>query len=222
MAIPVICIAAWKQTNDLERLMANPLFFYEARECEYMMVLVQQVELPEWVKHWRFCPVYFKVTPHNWGCGGARQRMADIIHEQGHYDYLIFLDDDVIPTKAGWLDKLTEPLRNGYHIAGVDSRRLDDRFLSVPCPPEQMTYTSGGRCAIRAEVFAAGCEFDPQFWPNYYEDADLCYQARAKGFKIACVENTGLEHEAVPNSAASALVETNRAKFAQKWGNHAI
>ena len=182
------------------------------------MLFLQEVKRPVWLNDWQsHISLIERYSPHNWGCAGARQRMVDyVISRFDPDDILVFLDDDVMINHSGWLSKLIHPLVNGYDIAGVDARRILDGW-SEECPPEFMTYTSGGRCAISAQVFAAGCEFDPRYMPNYFEDADLCYQAIRKGFKIACVGDIGLEHRAgsiFPNI----VLAQNRTRFLEKWG----
>ena len=70
-------------------------------------------------------------------------------------------------------------------------------------------------------MFLAGVEFDPRFNPNYFEDADLCFQARAAGFRIGTVNNVGLQHNHPADSKPNTEVfDRSRKAFLAKWSAH--
>jgi GT2 family glycosyltransferase len=100
-------------------------------------------------------------------------------------------------------------------IAGVDVRIVGEDGHTHPTDGEP-DYASGGWCAIAGRVFRSGVRFDPAFFPNYWEDVDIGFQARAGGFRIARAHNVGLKHDDHP--ANMAHYERTRSLFAQKWG----
>jgi GT2 family glycosyltransferase len=160
-------------------------------------------------------------SAENLGCAGGRKALTQrIINDYGHPDErlaIVYLDDDIEVLDAGWLPKLIDPLWTMYSICGVEGRRVQRDGLTVAAT-DDIDYVSGGWCAIRGDVFAAGCMFDEQFNPNYYEDVDLCFQARMKGMSIRSVGNVGLRHEHPTTPSAATLADLNRGKFLQKWG----
>lgn len=154
----------------------------------------------------------------NWGCAGARAVITKSLMEAGlkAEDIIIYLDDDVEVEKEYWLADLCAPLLRHYSISGVAGRRVTEDYLTEP-NQENPDYVSGGWCAIRGDVFLDGCMFDEQFFPNYWEDVDLCKQASAKGKWIIAVGNIGLRHEHPVADEAAQHVSVNRQRFIEKW-----
>jgi hypothetical protein len=165
------------------------------------------------------CKAMVYNSEQNLGCAGGRQYLVDqLLPNLERDDQLVFLDDDVEVLERSWLWKLCSPLAGEYSISGVGGRTITPDYLTEVCV-ESPDYVSGGWCAIRVDVFLDGCQFDVErFSPNYWEDVDLNFQARAMGKKIICVPDTGLRHEHEPNEAAAQLVAINRLKFMEKWG----
>jgi GT2 family glycosyltransferase len=162
----------------------------------------------------------------NLGCAGGRQKIVDEIKRVWGLqpdDVIVFLDDDIYAANEfKWLNKLTEPLfTDRADIAGVGGRRVTSDYMTVE-DNENPDYVSGGWCAISGRVFLSGVQFDQQFNPNYWEDTDLCYQARARGFRIEAVRGVGLVHDHHDISAESVnLILRNRQLFMKKWENYA-
>lgn len=159
-------------------------------------------------------------SAENLGCAGGRKELTQrIIYDYGHPDEklaIVYLDDDIEVLDAGWLPALVHPLFRDCSISGVEGRKvLADGRTAAAYDPD---YVSGGWCAIRGDVWAAGCMFDEQFNPNYYEDVDLCFQARMKYLSIRVVGEIGLRHEHETTPSAAKLADLNRVKFLQKWG----
>jgi GT2 family glycosyltransferase len=152
------------------------------------------------------------------GCGGARQHIVDYLFAHGlnKDDIIVFLDDDIEVIEMRWLERLIAPLAEGYSISGVEGRKLTKK---MPKPEKQhFDYVSGGWMATKGEIFTYKCRFDERYFPNYWEDADLCFQAKQHGFKIACVGNVGLKHDETLKIGQLELLEINKKKFYEKWG----
>lgn len=158
--------------------------------------------------------------PHNLGCAGGRKALTDLLLVLGlkREDVIVYLDDDIEVLAHDWLIKLFEPLLCGYSISGVAGRKLTADLMTSPSLLD-CDYVSGGWCAIKGDVFLDGCMFDEQFNPNYFEDVDLCFQARQKDKLIKAVGDIGLRHEHPTDAAMSAIFEKSRETFRTKWGN---
>jgi len=83
-----------------------------------------------------------------------------------------------------------------------------------------------GACMyIKRQVLDAVGLFDEDYTPAYFEDSDMCLKVTKAGYKVFyCGEVTLLhEHGATSranNLNATALLGTNRVKFAKKWGSY--
>ncbi len=53
--------------------------------------------------------------------------------------------------------------------------------------PAEVPFVTGAALALRREALRAAGGFDPGFFPVYYEDTDLCYRARAAGWRVVYV-----------------------------------
>lgn len=210
-----ICIGTLGKQENIDRLLSY-LFWEDVQKANVESVYIcSQVES---IKLRPKAGLMLEYSPLALGCAGARQHMVDYHNGRGlrDEDILIFLDDDIEVTESGWLEKLIAPLYEGYHLSGVEGRKLTKKMPRID--NKHFDYLSGGRLACLGEIFDYKCKFDTQFNPNYFEDADLCFQAKENGFKLACVGDIGLKHLETVNEEISALLETNRAKFYAKWG----
>lgn len=185
-----ICIVSHKRPHILKRCVDNlqPV-------TQRAQIWTLQQGLPA-----DYAPIDFNahercIIAGNLGCAGGRKYLLKQLPLKPD-DITIWLDDDLVATGDSWLDALIQPiLNNEADITGVEGMELLPTYFTQPCSGEPH-YVSGGWCAISAQVFLAGVTFDVRFTPNYWEDVDLCFQARAKGFRIAKVDNLGLHHEA--------------------------
>lgn len=90
-------------------------------------------------------------------------------------------------------------------------------------------YCSASALAMRRDIFMDLGGFDYQWEPAYYEDTDLCLRLSLLGLKTwYCPGSTVCHHESVTTTAASTareldlsnIVEINRTKFIQRWGDY--
>jgi O-antigen biosynthesis protein len=171
----------------------------------------------------------------NWGAENARG------------DYLLLLNNDTEPHRD-FLDPLIELLDNeadigiagsmliypsgvvqeaggiiwgdgtgwnyGRHDALTDSRNLFRR---------EVDYCSGASILIRQSLWKEIGGFDDHFAPAYYEDVDLCFEARKRGFKTVyqprskVVHLEGGSYGTSDDSKKSKVINANRIKFVEKW-----
>lgn len=79
---------------------------------------------------------------------------------------------------------------------------------------------------IRKELWDEIGGFDERFIPAYYEDVDLAFQVRERGYKVVYQPESEVVHfEGVTEGGTQEederkkkQIERNREKFAAKWG----
>jgi GT2 family glycosyltransferase/SAM-dependent methyltransferase len=87
----------------------------------------------------------------------------------------------------------------------------------------EVDYGSAAALLVRAEVWQAAGGFDERFVPGYFEDADLCFTARALGWRVMYEPKAVVLHVeggsmGVDESAGlKRFQEINRPKFVEKW-----
>jgi O-antigen biosynthesis protein len=155
---------------------------------------------------------------------------------------LCFLNPDAF-VEAGWLPPLQEALARDHVAAAIplflhpdgrvqeagsavdsggaalaigdgdDPRSFEHRFV------RSVDYGSAACLLVRADLFDEVGGFDPIYSPAYYEDADLCFKLRERGFATVYEPRSRVVHVrggATPK--AEALMVANRRTFADRWG----
>ncbi|MEZ4744509.1 MAG: glycosyltransferase [Calditrichia bacterium] len=163
--------------------------------------------------------------------------------------YLYFLNNDTEP-KVGWLDHLAEILDADIDVAAVGSKLLfpdgtlqhagvvavDDRKSGDPLAlyhdyykqPNSdayanilMEYTAltAASLMVRKSAFQLVDGFDEGFW-NGYEDVDLCFKLRMRGWKLVYQPKSVLvHHESQSGPERFAKVNENVRRLHQRWLN---
>lgn len=108
--------------------------------------------------------------------------------------------------------------RDGSILQFGNGRQPDEDELNIQ---READYISGASIIIRKELWNDIGGFDRQFAPAYYEDVDLAFQVRERGYKVVYQPESELIHfagmtEGV-NEATRNLIERNRKKFYFKW-----
>jgi len=89
-------------------------------------------------------------------------------------------------------------------------------------------YCSAAALMVRSMLLRDVGYFDERFAPAYYEDTDLCFSVRSRGYRVVCEPSAivmheegmthGTEHRAgLAGAHSKANQERNRASFASKW-----
>lgn len=162
--------------------------------------------------------------------------------------YVCFLNNDTIVTN-GWLDYLVMTLENDDSIgvagsklvfpdgrlqeaggilwrdatgwnAGRNEHAADPRFNFL----RDVDYVSGASLIVRADLFRHLGGFSEALAPAYYEDTDLCFGARALGYRVVYQPRSVVVHEDGGSSSdaemgAKRFQEINRPKFREKWSD---
>ncbi len=86
-------------------------------------------------------------------------------------------------------------------------------------------YVSGASLLVRTRLFRQLGGFDERYSPGYYEDADLCFGARALGQRVVYEPaSVVLHHEGITSGTDLAVgmkrfQGINRQKFASRWAD---
>ncbi|MBU0673198.1 MAG: glycosyltransferase [Proteobacteria bacterium] len=159
---------------------------------------------------------------------------------------ILFLNNDTLVT-ADWLAAMVAPLVDekvglvGAKLVFPDGRlqeaggiiwqdgtgwnygREDDPSLPQYNYLKEVDYCSGACLLIRRELWLELGGFDLRYAPAYYEDTDLCFAARAKGYKVVYQPEAEIIH--LEGASAGTDItkgykrfqQINHEKFFQKW-----
>jgi GT2 family glycosyltransferase/glycosyltransferase involved in cell wall biosynthesis len=106
------------------------------------------------------------------------------------------------------------------HNYGRDQDADDPRFNFV----RDVDYCSGACLLVRREILSALGGLDTRFSPAYYEDTDLCFSARAAGYRVVyqpaavVCHLEGASHGTDVTSGVKQHQVVNQARFVDKWG----
>jgi len=161
--------------------------------------------------------------------------------------HIVLLNNDTEP-QPGWLRALVDRAESADDVGVVCSKLVypDGRLQEAggivwregqawnfgngqdPAQPEynyvrEVDYGSAASLLVRSEVWRAVGGFDERYSPGYYEDTDLCFAARALGWRVLYEPRALVMHV---EGAAMGTDESaggkrhqpiNREKFVDKW-----
>jgi GT2 family glycosyltransferase len=81
------------------------------------------------------------------------------------------------------------PLGVARHLGYGETLGREWRSVSDP------DFVTAAAMGIHRQVLQQVGLFDERFWPGYYEDADLCYRARAAGYRVRYLPDAMLIHQ---------------------------
>ncbi|MBK5274149.1 MAG: glycosyltransferase family 2 protein [Desulfuromonadales bacterium] len=166
---------------------------------------------------------------------------------RGAGKYLLFLNNDVI-VREGWLKPLVELLErdpaagmagpklvypNGLlqdagAIVWSDGNawnygRWDNPDKTKYNYAREADYVSGACMLVRRDLWEDIGGFDLRYAPAYYEDTDLAFEIRSRGYKVlyqpksAVVHFEGITSGLDIRKGVKSFQEVNREKFFRKW-----
>lgn len=164
---------------------------------------------------------------------------------RGHY--LVFLNNDTV-VLPGWLDALYDTFAQFPSVGLAGSKLIfpDGRLqeaggiiwndasgwnwgrLSSPDHPRfnyvrDADYVSGASIMIERQLFEVLGRFDERYVPAYYEDTDLAFAVRQKGYRViyqprsAVVHFEGVSSGTDLTAGVKRYQVVNQAKFLDKW-----
>lgn len=164
-----------------------------------------------------------------------------------HGRYICFLNNDTIVT-PGWLQPLLHALQSDATVgaAGAQLRAPDGsiseagaivwrdasgmnfgRGKNASHPeflyPRDVDYCSAACLMIRTDLFRELGGFAPEFRPGYYEDVDLCFRLRERGYRVRYQPDSVVIHVEGGTSGKDERAgmkryqALNRALFETKW-----
>jgi GT2 family glycosyltransferase/glycosyltransferase involved in cell wall biosynthesis len=162
-------------------------------------------------------------------------------------EYLLFLNNDTV-VLPGWLDALVETADADPRVGVVGpmfifpdwtlqeaggivwqsgdayrygwGRSPDDRRFNFA---REVDYVTGASLLVRKSLFDRLGGFDRRYAPIYYEDVDLCFGARALGYKVVYQPLSRILHFEGATTGTDTGVGLkryqvlNRQKFREKW-----
>ena len=182
-------------------------------------------------------------NPINEGYLHSCNRGADVARGE----YIVFLNNDTIVTRR-WLEELYETFEryadaglvgaklvypNGRlqeaggiiwnDATGCNYGRFDDPRKPQYNYAREVDYCSGACLMLRAQTFRSIGGFDRRYIPAYYEDTDLAFEVRSRGYKVyyqprsQVVHFEGISSGTNIESGVKKYQEINRHKFFAKW-----
>lgn len=161
--------------------------------------------------------------------------------------YILFLNNDT-QVQANWLEPLVSLIERDEKIGMVGSKLVyPDGYLQEaggivwqdasawnygnrksPEDPEynyvkEVDYISGAAIMIRKTLWKEIGGFDERFVPAYYEDTDLAFEVRKRGFKViyqplsVVVHFEGVSNGTDVESGLKQYQQINYQKFYEKW-----
>lgn len=163
--------------------------------------------------------------------------------------YLVLLNNDTVP-QPGWLESLIKLAEERPDAGAIGAKLVypngmlqeaggivfqdgsgwnfgngDDANKPVYNVVSDVDYCSGACLLVKKELFDQIGGFDEQYAPAYYEETDLCFSLRRKGYKTLYNPDTlVVHHESVTagldlKSSFRKYIEINKVKFRNKWFN---
>lgn len=161
--------------------------------------------------------------------------------------HIVFLHNDV-QVKEGWLENLLKVLDQDPLVGIAGSKvlfpngklqeaggiiwkdgvlatygRTEDAAMPEHNYMKEVDYVSGVSFIIRKKIWDEIGGFDTKYSPAYYEDADISFETRRRGYKVIYQPKSVAIHseEQIYGSESKYdllnFVEINRKKFIQKW-----
>lgn len=162
-------------------------------------------------------------------------------------EYLLFLNNDT-NVQQGWLIFLLETIERDPRIgivgpkfvypdgklqeaggiiwndaSGWNYGKWDDPDNHRYSHVREVDYISGACLMIRKELWDQIGGFDQRYAPAYYEDSDLCFEVRKRGYKVVyqpaavVVHFEGTTCGTDTGKGIKTYQEINRQKFFRKW-----
>lgn len=183
-------------------------------------------------------------------CATRRQGfLHNVNHAATHArgKYLVLLNNDTV-VQPRWLSRLVSTAEGSRDVGIVgpkviyDDGRLQEAGGSISCRghasrlgqyqdasdpsfnvEKDVDYVSGCCLLIGTTLWRELDGFDERYAPGYYEDVDLAFRVRERGYRVvyqplAVVAHTeGATHGHDPSRGAKRFIERNETLFRERW-----
>lgn len=239
MTLASVIIPVWNGMNDLPACLAA---LAELNYSDLEIIAVDNASTDNsagWIAT-HYPNVRLIRHEENKGFGGACN--AGLAAAKG--DVLVLLNQDTI-VRREWLAALVKTLAEDDTIgiagskalypngtiqhagAAIDARGVSEHFGYRQEDKGQfdrlmeVDFVTGASLAMRRALYEQIGGFDPGFFPAYLEDVDLCYRARAAGWRVVYVPESVLIHNerssaATPDYAGALIYHRHRLRFVCK------
>lgn len=242
-----IIIPVYNQWRYTYNCIVSILAFTDFDETPYEIIVADDCSNDETIN----AQDYFRnlkvsKTPHNLGFSGNCQLAAN----QAQGDYILFLNNDT-QVQPNWLSSLVDIFDKKDDALVVGSKLIyednvlqeaggivwndasgcnygrNDQDPSKPeyCYVKHSDYISGAAIMVRKVFWEKIGGFDDLFKPAYYEDTDLCMQARQQGGEVylqpasQVIHFEGRSHGTDVSTGVKAYQVINKENFYNKWRN---
>jgi GT2 family glycosyltransferase/glycosyltransferase involved in cell wall biosynthesis len=161
--------------------------------------------------------------------------------------YLVFINNDTV-VLPGWLDEMVKTAEDDPQVGvvgpmfiypdwtiqeagGIVWRNADAHHYGWGRSPDdprfnfarEVDYITGASLLIRKDLWDGLGGFDTRYAPIYYEDTDICFGVRARGFKVIYQPLSRILHFEGATTGTDTSTGTkrfqviNREKFHEKW-----
>ncbi len=145
-------------------------------------------------------------NPQNYGFG----KSMNLGVKQARFDYLLFLNSDVKLLNNRWMAALKmfddshlfalsfAQIEADGHITGANGGRfqqgLFQHFERTSQQIDENLWPEGGACLLRRRLFLALGGYDEIYSPFYWEDVDLGFRAKVRGWHTLYYPLIKVEH----------------------------
>lgn len=240
-----IVLPVYNQWQYTYNCIVSILTFTDFDKVPYEIILADDCSSDETINaQYYFKNLKVSRTPHNLGFSGNCQLAAS--SAQG--EYILFLNNDT-QVQPNWLSSLIDVFREKDDALVVGSKLIyEDNVLqeaggivwkdasgcnygrndqdpskSEYCYVKYSDYISGAAIMVPKVFWQQVGGFDDLFKPAYYEDTDLCMQARQQGGEVylqpasQVIHFEGRSHGTDTSSGVKAYQVTNKENFRNKW-----
>lgn len=164
---------------------------------------------------------------------GFAKSHNDHFHQDGlrmfESDFFIVMNDDIEFENLNWILEGIKTLENDEKLGVVGSSMfyLDELGFGKPCIEgnEEPKYVDGSILILRSSAFKDVEYFDENIEYFYFEDVDLSFKLKQKGYKLKSMEINHIHYRSssskkVPIETMHSIKELNRAKFFSKWSSY--
>jgi len=164
----------------------------------------------------------FITNDENKGCILARNQALQAARGR----HVLTLDNDQYVS----LSSIHRLMNMDEDIVGVEAWSMDDAGYAFDINENKgpLAYVGAGGMLTKRDIWEDLGYFDEQYAPAWFEDPDICFYAKEKGYSINYVEDHRIEHLAHRTISAQTTFDSKRAwdrshlLFMDKWSKRGV